>query len=288
MTNDEPKVNLKVRLDNIIQYVNNKVTTWSNNPSNDNYPSEKLVKDSLDNKENLNNKTTSISSSSTDSQYPSAKSVYDLVSTLGASGISDFYIDTTTDEIVIEANGSGGGGGGSVDIVTSWSQTLSDSKVPSEKLTKNSLDGKANYSHNHTTNDITNFPSIPTNKSDLVNDGSDGTNVFVMNNDNRLTDARTPTAHTHTKSQITDFPNLSTVATSGSYNDLSNKPTIPTKTSDITNDSNFITSNSLSGYLQNTDVVDKLSSTSSTVPLSAKQGKVLNDLIGEAISYINS
>ena len=37
-----------------------------------------------------------------------------------------------------------------------------------------------------------------------------------------------PTTHTHTKSQITDFPSLATVATSGSYNDLSNKPTIPT------------------------------------------------------------
>ena len=32
---------------------------------------------------------------------------------------------------------------------------------------------------------------------------------------------------------------LSTVATSGSYNDLSNKPTIPTKTSQLTNDSGF-------------------------------------------------
>lgn len=32
---------------------------------------------------------------------------------------------------------------------------------------------------------------------------------------------------------------LSTVATSGSYNDLSNKPSIPNKTSDLTNDSNF-------------------------------------------------
>ena len=35
-------------------------------------------------------------------------------------------------------------------------------------------------------------------------------------------------SHTHTKSDITDFPTLATVATSGSYNDLSNKPTIPT------------------------------------------------------------
>lgn len=34
---------------------------------------------------------------------------------------------------------------------------------------------------------------------------------------------------------------LSTVATSGDYNDLSNKPTIPTATSDLTNDSGYIT-----------------------------------------------
>lgn len=37
----------------------------------------------------------------------------------------------------------------------------------------------------------------------------------------------TPSSHTHTKSNITDFPTLATVATSGSYNDLSNKPDIP-------------------------------------------------------------
>ena len=36
------------------------------------------------------------------------------------------------------------------------------------------------------------------------------------------------TGHKHTKSEITDFPTLATVATSGSYNDLSNKPSIPT------------------------------------------------------------
>lgn len=34
-------------------------------------------------------------------------------------------------------------------------------------------------------------------------------------------------SHNHTKSQITDFPTLASVATSGSYNDLNNKPSIP-------------------------------------------------------------
>lgn len=46
--------------------------------------------------------------------------------------------------------------------------------------------------------------SLPTKTSDLTNDGSDGTSTYVEADD------------------------LATVATSGSYNDLSNKPTIPT------------------------------------------------------------
>ena len=41
----------------------------------------------------------------------------------------------------------------------------------------------------------------------------------------------------------TPSASLATVATSGNYNDLTNKPTIPTKTSDLTNDSGFVTSN---------------------------------------------
>lgn len=38
---------------------------------------------------------------------------------------------------------------------------------------------------------------------------------------------------------------LATVATTGSYNDLSNKPTIPTKVSELQNDSGFVASSSL-------------------------------------------
>ena len=41
----------------------------------------------------------------------------------------------------------------------------------------------------------------------------------------------------------TPSASLATVATSGSYNDLTNKPTIPSKTSDLTNDSGFVTNN---------------------------------------------
>ena len=53
--------------------------------------------------------------------------------------------------------------------------------------------------------------------------------------------AKAATKPTYKYSEITEKPTLSTVATSGSYSDLSNKPTIPTKTSQLTNDSNFLT-----------------------------------------------
>ena len=44
---------------------------------------------------------------------------------------------------------------------------------------------------------------------------------------------------------------LANVATSGSYNDLSNKPSIPSKTSDLTNDSGFLTQHqSLANYVE--------------------------------------
>ena len=44
----------------------------------------------------------------------------------------------------------------------------------------------------------------------------------------------------YTLSEKNKLSNLSTVATSGSYDDLSNKPTIPNKTSNLENDSDFI------------------------------------------------
>ena len=47
---------------------------------------------------------------------------------------------------------------------------------------------------------------------------------------------------------------LATVATSGSYTDLTNKPTIPTTTGELTNDSGFITDAALNGLATNSYV----------------------------------
>lgn len=56
---------------------------------------------------------------------------------------------------------------------------------------------------------------------------------------------------THPASMITG---LSAVATSSSYNDLSNRPAIPTKVSDLQNDAGYLTQHqSLDGYAKTSD-----------------------------------
>ena len=82
-------------------------------------------------------------------------------------------------------------------------------------------------------NDVTGKPDIPTKTSDLQNDGDDGTNVFIKNNDSRLSDARTPTSHTHGNLQNDGTVGTSNNASKNVVTDSNgkitteDKPTIP-------------------------------------------------------------
>lgn len=140
----------------------------------------------------------------------------------------------------------------------------SDAVVSSQKAIKTALNAKANSADLATVatsgsyNDLSNKPTIPA--AQVNSDWNANSGV----------------------ARILNKPTLATVATSGSYADLSNKPTIPTvnnatltiqkngttvqtftanqstnatanisvptKTSDITNDSGFITSSALAPY----------------------------------------
>ena len=77
----------------------------------------------------------------------------------------------------------------------------------------------------------------------------DGTSVVDENGVAEVSlSGKANVSHTHTTSDITNFPSLATVATSGEYTDLNNPPTIPTKTSDLTNDSNFMSGMTILRY----------------------------------------
>ena len=167
-------------------------------------------------------------------------------------------------------------------------------------------------------NDLSNKPTIPSKTSDLTNDGADGTNVFVANNDSRLSDARTPTSHTHgnltndgkvgsssnyfvyttTSGAITSKQKIGNITTSGAIGSTSGKPIITT-TSGVLTTGSFGTSSGTfaegnhthSGYVSATKVNSWQSTPSdSNVPsekLVSDTFDAIEDLIGDAILYIN-
>ena len=102
----------------------------------------------------------------------------------GTSGLVDTYTitydDGTTTTFTV-TNGSNA----SVTIQTSWGSTTSDSKVPSEKLTKDTLDTKSDVGHTHddryyTETEIDTALLI---KQDLL---VSGTNIKTINNESLL------------------------------------------------------------------------------------------------------
>ncbi len=121
--------------------------------------------------------------------------------------------------------------------LTSYTET--DPTVPSyvksiKETDISNWNNKSTFSGNY--NDLTNKPTIPTVP----------TNISAFNNDKGYLTSYSetdPTVPSHVKSiTTTDISNWNNKSTfSGSYNDLSNKPTIPTKTSQLTNDSGFLT-----------------------------------------------
>lgn len=60
-------------------------------------------------------------------------------------------------------------------------------------------------------------------------------------------------AETRGPAAILNKPSLTTVATTGNYNDLINKPTIPTRTSQLTNDSGFATTTDVTNAINALD-----------------------------------
>ena len=223
-------------------------TSWGGTTSDAKVPSEKLAKTSLDAKQ--------------------------------ATLVSGTNIKTINNNSIL-GSGNLEIQSSSVDIATSWGSTLSDTKVPSEKLTKNSLDSKADASSLATVatsgdyDDLTDKPTIPSDVSDLTDTNNTAFTPKSHSHGNLTNDGKVGSASgkiittttggaiqassSITKSMISDFPSLATVATSGDYDDLTDKPTIPSKISDLTNDSDFIEKSNTSGLIKNDGTIDTTS-----------------------------
>ena len=140
----------------------------------------------------------------------------------------------------------GSSGAVTTNAVKTTIQSLSDEQKTQART--NIGAGTSSFSGNY--GDLSNKPTIPSKTSDLTNDSGfinasgapvqsvDGDTGTVTTNAVKvvaqtLTEAQKGIARTNIGAGTSSF--------SGDYGDLSNKPTIPTKTSDLTNDSGFLT-----------------------------------------------
>ena len=211
------------------------------------------------NKEDTTNKVTSLSASSTDTQYPSAKLVYDEL----ADKADTTDVPTKTSDLTNDGDGTDAfltqhqdisGKEDSSNKVTSLSSSSTDTQYPSAKAVYDELEDKADAS------------DVPTKTSDLTNDG-DGTDAFLTQHQDisgkeDTSNKVTSTAGWSSTTSDDKYPSeklvkdsldakansssLATVATSGDYDDLTNKPTIPTVVDTIEDsNSNAVTSNAV-------------------------------------------
>lgn len=230
------KVNIKVDvvtpLKETFEQKSKKKTSWSSTVSDDNYPSEKLVKDTLDTKEASGNKVSSWSGTTNNTHYPSEKLVKDSldgkVDKVNGKGLSsnDYTNEakakvdaiTYSDGIAYLTGAYQGVGVNTTDGFATYGTTEYnasyrpdsdeahysdwDNEIVNKSFLSSALQNNVDYS---------NITNTPTNLSDFTNDG-DGSNPFVTTDDIRLSDDRTPTSHTH--GQITNDGKITSTAVS--------------------------------------------------------------------------
>ena len=136
-------------------------------------------------------------------------------------------------------------------IPTKISELTNDSSFATTSQLNTELNKKANASHTHVYSDILDAPvSFSGNYKDLINKPTIPTKVSDLENDENFAttsqlnsglNTKANSTHTHSYAELEDLPTLF----SGNYNDLLNKPKIPTVVSDLTNDLNFVDTTAL-------------------------------------------
>ena len=209
---DEPKVKVKVYLEDFLakfQLVTNKVTSWGSTTSDDKYPSEKLVKDSLDAKASSTHTHGNITNDGklgTASRFvvtDSSKNItvqeklgnITLDGKVGSS--ADYFLYTTTSGTVtskqkignITTSGAIGSTSG-LPVITTTSGVLTTGSFGSTSGTfsegnHNHTGTYAPLSHNHVLDDITDYlvTSISCDNYNPTIDGTVTVTVFVGDSD---------------------------------------------------------------------------------------------------------
>ena len=155
----------------------------------------------------------------------------------GTNIITATLTDGTTSEFYIKNGEAGGGGGGGT---SNYNDLTNKPSINNVTLTGNKTTSELGINIPTATSDLTNdsgfitSSSLPTKVSDLTNDAG-----YITSYTETDPVFSASAAAGITSTNITNWNNKSDF--SGDYDDLSNKPTIPSKTSDLTNDSGYIT-----------------------------------------------
>ena len=202
------KTDIVTPLKEIFEQKSKKKTSWSSTVSDDNYPSEKLTKDTLDTKEASGNKVSSWSNTTTDVHYPSEKLVKDslddkLDKLQTANKGKNVVVDSTSGQITFEnkptiptktSDLTNDGDDGSNAFVSTNDSRLTDARTPTS------------HTHGQVTNDgkITSTAvTVASGDNILITDASDSNNVKRVAN--LLTDhIKDGTAHSNIGSSAND------------------------------------------------------------------------------------
>lgn len=181
-----------------------------------------------------------------DSGFLTSAPVSSVNGETGAVVLDAFDVKALPNTTTYVSTVDGSSGAVTTNAVKTTTQSLSDAQKTQARA--NIGAGTSSFSGNY--GDLSNKPTIPSKTSDLTNDSGfinasgapvqsvDGGTGTVTTNAVKvvaqtLTEAQKGIARTNIGAGTSSF--------SGDYGDLSNKPTIPTKTSDLTNDSGFLT-----------------------------------------------
>lgn len=177
-------------------------------------------------------------------QYPNwfdeVNKKIDLIKT---DGLGNKYLSDDGTYKYVEGGGSNGGGGNidlsdyatKDEIPTKTSELTNDSgfitSIPTEYVTDAELNNKGYLTEHQDISHLATKTEVPKRTSQLTNDSGFITDYTEKD----------PTVPSHVKSiSTTDIINWNNKSDfDGNYNNLTNKPTIPTKTSQLTNDSLF-------------------------------------------------
>ena len=115
-----------------------------------------------------------------------------------------------------------------------------DGDAVNKKYVDDAVSDKSDFSGSY--NDLSDKPTIPTQLDELSDDSAhrlvtDNEKSTWNGKQDTINDLETIRSGAASGKTAVQFNDLATVATSGSYNDLSNKPTIPTKLSQLSDDS---------------------------------------------------